>query len=102
MKATGITRRIDELGRLIVPRDIQQQLGYKEGMQFELFILEDKASVMFTPVYPGDALTPMVSALKNTLELNYDLDDENYEAIHEHIKAINQLLEDLKAKGRDS
>ena len=31
MKDTGIIRRIDELGRVVIPKTLRTQLGLKEG-----------------------------------------------------------------------
>lgn len=38
MQATGIVRRIDDLGRVVVPREIRKKLGIKEGDPLEIFI----------------------------------------------------------------
>ena len=37
MKATGIVRRIDELGRVVVPKEIRRNLHIREGDQIEIF-----------------------------------------------------------------
>ena len=31
MKGTGIVRRIDEFGRVVIPKEIRRELGWKEG-----------------------------------------------------------------------
>ena len=41
MKATGIIRRIDDLGRLVVPKDVRRMLRIREGDQFEIFWEDD-------------------------------------------------------------
>lgn len=41
MKASGIIRRIDDLGRLIVPREIRRILSIREGDLFEIFYEND-------------------------------------------------------------
>ena len=41
MKATGIVRRVDDLGRICLPRDYRQQLGIKEGQELEIVIIND-------------------------------------------------------------
>lgn len=38
MKATGIVRRIDDLGRVIIPKDIRRSLKIREGDPLEIFI----------------------------------------------------------------
>lgn len=37
MKATGIVRRIDDLGRVVVPKEIRRTLRIKEGDPLEIF-----------------------------------------------------------------
>ena len=38
MRATGIVRRIDELGRVVIPKEIRRTMGIKEGTPLEMFI----------------------------------------------------------------
>lgn len=45
MKATGIIRRIDDLGRVIIPKEIRRSLRIREGDPLEIFI--DNGSVCF-------------------------------------------------------
>ena len=37
MKATGIVRRIDDLGRIVVPKEIRRTLRLREGTPLEIF-----------------------------------------------------------------
>lgn len=37
MKATGIVRRIDDLGRVVVPREIRRTMHIREGQAMEIF-----------------------------------------------------------------
>lgn len=41
MYSTGIVRRIDDFGRIIIPKDIRRTLGIREGDPFEVFIEND-------------------------------------------------------------
>lgn len=38
MRATGIVRRIDELGRIVVPKEIRRTLRIREGDPLEIFV----------------------------------------------------------------
>jgi len=38
MKSTGITRRIDDLGRIVIPKEIRKNLKIKENEILEIFI----------------------------------------------------------------
>ena len=41
MKETGILRRIDELGRIVVPKEIRKKLKIREGDNLDIFVSED-------------------------------------------------------------
>lgn len=42
MKATGIVRRIDELGRVVIPKEIRSTLRLKSGDPLEIFTERDE------------------------------------------------------------
>ena len=39
MKATGIVRRIDDLGRVVIPKEIRRTLRLREGTPLELSLI---------------------------------------------------------------
>lgn len=45
MKATGVVRRIDELGRIVIPKEIRKNLRIREGENIEIYI-DDKESIV--------------------------------------------------------
>jgi stage V sporulation protein T len=52
MKTTGIVRRIDELGRVVIPKETRRNLRIKEGDPLELYITKDGELVLkkYSPV----------------------------------------------------
>lgn len=44
MKETGIFRRVDDLGRVVIPKNIRRQLGIEEGDALEIFVNEDSVT----------------------------------------------------------
>lgn len=50
MKATGIVRRIDDLGRVVIPREIRQTLNIHAEDPLEIFVEDDK--IIFQPYLP--------------------------------------------------
>lgn len=46
MKATGIVRRIDDLGRIVIPKEVRRSLGIKEGDPLEIFTTKDGEIVL--------------------------------------------------------
>lgn len=41
MSSTGITRKIDELGRIVIPKEIRYNLGIRDGEPLEIFVNDD-------------------------------------------------------------
>ncbi len=40
MKATGIVRRVDDLGRVVIPKEIRRVLGIREGEALEIYTVD--------------------------------------------------------------
>ncbi len=51
MKATGIVRRIDDLGRVVIPKEIRRTLRIKEGDPLEIFT-DREGEVIFKKYSP--------------------------------------------------
>lgn len=47
MKATGIVRRIDDLGRVVIPKEIRRNFHIREGDPLEIYMSEDGKYVCF-------------------------------------------------------
>lgn len=42
MRATGIIRRVDDLGRVVIPKEVRRQMKIKEGDPLEVFLEGNK------------------------------------------------------------
>lgn len=51
MKATGIVRRIDDLGRVVIPKEIRRSLRIREGEPLEIFT-DNEGGVVFKKYSP--------------------------------------------------
>lgn len=51
MKATGIVRHIDDLGRVVIPKEIRRTLKIREGDPLEIF-LDNQGGVVFHKYSP--------------------------------------------------
>lgn len=52
MKATGIVRRIDDLGRVVIPKEIRRTLKIREGDPLEIFVDRDGEVILkkYSPI----------------------------------------------------
>ena len=52
MKATGIVRRIDDLGRVVIPKEIRRTMRIREGAPFFITLTQfDKFCIAIHNVY---------------------------------------------------
>ena len=72
MKATGIVRRIDELGRVVIPKEIRRTLRIKDGDPLEIFTDRD-GEVIFKKYSPIGELAAFASQYAETLHKTCDL-----------------------------
>nr|WP_092074985.1 AbrB/MazE/SpoVT family DNA-binding domain-containing protein [Dendrosporobacter quercicolus]NSL49616.1 AbrB/MazE/SpoVT family DNA-binding domain-containing protein [Dendrosporobacter quercicolus DSM 1736]SDN25118.1 transcriptional pleiotropic regulator of transition state genes [Dendrosporobacter quercicolus] len=42
MKSTGIVRRVDDLGRVVIPKELRRNLDIKEGDPMEIYVENDR------------------------------------------------------------
>lgn len=72
MKETGITRKLDELGRIVIPMEIRKDFKMNVGDSIEFYVHEDKIIIK-----KHDDMTRYNRNIKSILELiksKYDLD----------------------------
>jgi len=53
MKSTGVTRRIDELGRIVIPKEVRKALKIREGSPLEFYLNDKKELVLkkYSPIF---------------------------------------------------
>ena len=76
MKATGIVRRIDDLGRVVIPKEIRRTLRIREGDPLEIFVDRE-----------GEVILKKYSPIGELGEFAKEYADSLYEALG-HITCI--------------
>lgn len=66
MKATGIVRRIDDLGRVVIPKEIRRTMRIREGDPLEIFTEKD-GEVIFKKYSPMGELADFSGQICETL-----------------------------------
>lgn len=86
MKATGIVRKIDDLGRLVLPKELRRTMGIKKGDPIEIYI-GDKGQIVLKKY------DPIPQALEQISNLEELIMDDNTCTPEAAGKAINLLKE---------
>ncbi len=66
MKATGIVRRIDDLGRVVIPKEIRRTMRIREGDPLEIYT-DREGEVIFKKYSPIGELTGFAAQYAETL-----------------------------------
>ena len=66
MKATGIVRRIDDLGRVVIPKEIRRTMRIREGDPLEIFTDRD-GEVIFKKYSPMGELSSYAAEICESL-----------------------------------
>ena len=66
MKATGIVRRIDDLGRVVIPKEIRKTLRIKEGDPLEIFT-DKEGEVILKKYSPIGELSEFATTYAETI-----------------------------------
>lgn len=82
MKATGIIRRIDDLGRVVIPKEVRRNLGLKEGAPLEIYISPDNEIILKPCVEPTLEMSEVIEHFKK-------LNEEEKKAF------VKQLVEEM-------
>ena len=71
MKATGIVRRIDDLGRVVIPKDIRRTMRIREGDPLEIFTDKD-GELIFKKYSPMGELSDFAAQICDSLKKSTD------------------------------
>lgn len=85
MKSTGMIRHLDELGRIVIPKELRKQfnLNYKDGVE----IFTDGSTIVLKKYEPGDIFSG-------------DMDDlVEFEGKKVSLASIKQLMDLAKKNG---
>ena len=69
MKATGIVRRVDDLGRIVIPKEIRRTLKIREGDPLEIYTEKD-GGVIFRKYSPMGDLQELAAQICESIGSN--------------------------------
>ena len=90
MRATGIVRRVDDLGRVVIPKEIRRTLRIREGEPLEIW-LDGKDTVCFRRY--GINLCDEIDRLKDQLDTYCDVPYKTQEKIMALLNEVQELAE---------
>ena len=98
MKATGIVRRIDDLGRVVIPKEVRQQLGIREGDPLELYLSDDGKELVikkYDTTAPSRSIVNQLADISGDKDFFKDLDEDTAVALRALTKILKNNLNKL-------
>ena len=92
MLYTEIIRRVDDFGRIVIPKEIRQRAGITEGTPMK--IMMEKDTIVLRKYPSGNLLSETVQILETQIEdyLSEGSKLENLMEVRKHINAVKVLL----------
>jgi stage V sporulation protein T len=90
MKTTGIIRRIDDLGRVVIPKEVRRTLMIKEGDPLEIHVHEDM--VCYRKYVPESDYINSIKSIIGNLEQDFDINTDTKNELKIKLKEVIGLL----------
>lgn len=84
MKETGMIRRMDDLGRIVIPKEVRRLLNLNEGDALEIFLHEQ--GVFYKKYDPAKPVKACLATLKEAV-----MDEPAIEHVDEVMQKISEL-----------
>ena len=94
MKATGIVRRLDDLGRIVIPKEIRRTCNLREGDPMEIYLGENDAIVLKKYDTEPEITTLRTAATQLAGTIQGECERAAFTAWTE--KAIERIAEELR------
>lgn len=90
MRSTGLVRRIDDLGRVVIPKEIRNNLLIQEGDPLEIFTTED--GILLKRYVPNYDFYEMLNDVERRFIAGTDIiGHKNTKEIKKRLKEIKEL-----------
>jgi len=89
MKAIGIIRRIDDLGRVVIPKEIRRTLRIREGDPLEIIVNEDM--VCYRKYDTVADVKTLMSELIAQIQ-DSDLNGKRLDEILKHVRYVDECI----------
>ena len=96
MKETSIIRRVDDLGRIVIPKEIRRNLGIREGDPLEIFV--DNGGVCLIKYQP-ETITKILDDFKELKDYAFEYGGSAQEQRVENLrlmveKELNEIFKE--------
>lgn len=86
-------RRLDDLGRIIIPKEIRKLIGAREGSQFEITVNTNDRSITLKPYATVHQITDTSANLMDIMEEHREyFNQEEFSEVKEYARLLHSKL----------
>lgn len=100
MKATGIVRRIDDLGRVVIPKEVRLTMGIKEGDTLEIYT-EDGGAIVFKKYDAAGQWQEQIMRLRDSIKNDMDIKSETRYIIAQRMDELLKIVKEEESHVKD-
>lgn len=93
LKATGIVRRMDDLGRIVIPKELRKAYELKEGTKMEIYT--DEQGIVLRRYMVESSLLKRIEGIGEDIR-EENIDTDTAERMLEKLREVQGMLEKLK------
>ena len=95
MRVTGIVRRVDDFGRIALPKEIRRLMQIHENTALEIYLEDQDKIILKKYDYTGEIETGITS-LKSLIIANGELPNDLSTQLNAKINEMNDILKGWK------
>lgn len=92
MKTTGFIGRLDDLGRIYIPKELRRSMGIQENEALEIFAEDDNSGLILIPYRPNYIQALRVVRAEVLGVLGPAIDWEDSEALDNAFNTIEKII----------
>jgi len=90
MKNIGLVRRIDDLGRVVIPKEIRRSFNINEGDPLEIHVSSDM--ICYKKYVSETSYIDTINSMIETLSEDYDIDNNIKNMLDSKLKEAIEIL----------
>lgn len=100
MENRGIVRRVDDLGRIVIPKEMRRELGVSDGDPMEMTMTDE--GVLIRPYPCASGIASYLRNLKCAIMDDSYLKESDHEVLLEKVKELEHLLLEVQNRKHDA
>lgn len=88
MKSTGVTRKLDDVGRVVIPKNLRAALNLRDGEELEFYLDEKHKMLGLRSTQEANPMKELVDAIDTFMQKADASDRPEYKHVARELKKV--------------